>query len=246
MLFRFTFKKPDMLSFLEPEKLFFLDIETAPQCAHFDDLSDDWKKLWERKAETLKLEEPPEISYQKAGIYAEFGRIVCVCIGRIQFQNKIPVLKIRTFKDSDEVILLKKLAQWLGRNMTSDNKLCAHNGKEFDFPWMARRMMINRIPLPKSLQLAGRKPWEVPHLDTLEMWKFGDYKHYTSLNLLAKAFGIPSPKANMDGQMVGEKYWQENAVEEIVHYCCEDVKTLAELSLIWASKPPLQTVEIIA
>lgn len=235
-----------MLPFSEPEKLFYLDIETAPQYAHFDDLSDAWKKLWKRKAETLKLEEPPEISYQKAGIYAEFGRIVCVCIGRIQFQNKIPVLKIRTFKDSDEVILLKKLAQWLGRNMTSDNKLCAHNGKEFDFPWMARRMMINRIQLPNCLQLAGKKPWEVPHFDTLDMWKFGDYKHYTSLNLLAEAFGIPSPKANMDGQMVGEKYWKENAVEEIVHYCCEDVKTLAELSLIWASKPPLQTVEIIA
>ena len=235
-----------MLPFSEPEKLFYLDIETAPQFAHYNNLPDSWKKLWLRKAESLKLTDPPEITYQKAGIYAEFGRIVCVCIGRIQIQNKVPLLRIRVFKDADESTLLKKLAQWLNRNITSENKLCAHNGKEFDFPWMARRMLIHKISLPNCLQLAGKKPWEVPHLDTLEMWKFGDYKHYTSLSLLAETFGIPSPKSNMDGQIVGEKYWKENAVEEIVHYCCEDVRTLAELSLIWASKPPLQTVEIIA
>ena len=245
-MFRFTFKKPDMLPFSEPEKIFFLDIETAPQCAKFNQLPETWQKLWEQKASTLKLEDTPEISYRRAGIYAEFGRVVCVCIGRIVLQNKVPVLRIRTFCDADETSLLKKLAQWLSRNITSENRLCAHNGKEFDFPWMARRMLINKIQLPNCLQLAGKKPWEVPHLDTLEMWKFGDYKHYTSLNLLAETFGIQSPKKNMDGHMVGEKYWNENAVEEIVQYCCEDVRTLAELSLIWASKPPLQAVEIIA
>jgi uncharacterized protein YprB with RNaseH-like and TPR domain len=235
-----------MLPFSEPEKIFFLDIETAPQCANFNQLPEKWQKLWEHKTTTLKLEESPESAYRRAGIYAEFGRVVCVCVGRIQLQNKGPVLRIRTFHDAEEVTLLRKLSQWLSRNMTSENKLCAHNGKEFDFPWMARRMLINRIPLQNCLQLAGKKPWEVPHLDTLEMWKFGDYKHYTSLNLLAETFGIVSPKKGMDGQMVAEKYWNENAVKEIVHYCCEDVRTLAELSLIWASKPSLEAVEIIA
>jgi len=235
-----------MLPFSEPEKLFFLDIETVPQCSEFSQLSETWQKLWIHKASTLKLEDPPEVSYQRAGIYAEFGRIVCVSIGRIQLQNKATILKIRSFYDQEESSLLRKLSQWLNRNMASGNKLCAHNGKEFDFPWIARRMLINRIPLPNCLQLAGKKPWEVPHLDTLEMWKFGDYKHYTSLNLLAEAFGIPSPKSTMAGNLVGENYWQKNALDEIVKYCSEDVKALADLALIWSGKPAIQDVEIIA
>lgn len=235
-----------MLPFSEPEKLFFLDIETVPQCAEFGQLSDTWQKLWIHKASTLKLEDSPEVSYQRAGIYAEFGKIICVSIGRIQFQNKAATLKIRTFQDQEESVLLRKLSQWLFRNMASGNKLCAHNGKEFDFPWMARRMLINRIPLPPCLQLAGKKPWDVPHLDTLDLWKFGDYKHYTSLNLLAEVFGIQSPKSNMAGNMVAEHYWQKNAIEDIVKYCSEDVRTLAELALIWSGKPALLDVEIIA
>ncbi len=235
-----------MLPFSEPEKLFFLDIETVPQCAEFCQLSDTWQKLWIHKASTLKLEDPPEVSYQRAGIYSEFGKVVCVSIGRILFHNKSATLKIRTFQDQEESVLLRKLSQWLCRNMASGNKLCAHNGKEFDFPWIARRMLINRIPLPPCLQLAGKKPWEVPHLDTLELWKFGDYKHYTSLNLLAEVFGIQSPKSNMAGHMVAEHYWQKNALEDIVKYCSEDVRTLAELALVWSGKPSLLDVEIIA
>lgn len=232
-----------MHTFLQPEKLVYLDIETAPQCSEFDELTPQWQALWAHKSSTLQLSDPPETTYQRAGIYAEFGKIICVCLGKLYSGG---AFKIRCFNHPDEQQLLQQLSQWLRRNITSENKLCAHNGKEFDFPWIARRMLIHGIQLPPCLNLAGKKPWEVPHIDTLELWKFGDYKHYTSLNLLAETFGIPSPKANFDGAQVGFQYWKNQAIGDITAYCCGDVKTLVQLVLKWAGKPPITTVEIIS
>ena len=111
----------------------------------------------------------------------------------------------------------------------TDNYLAAHNGKEFDFPFIARRMVINNVPIPGPLDNSAKKPWEVQHLDTMELWKFGDYKNYTSLSLLATILGIPTPKDDIDGSMVGKVYWIDNDLERITKYCQRDTITVARL-----------------
>jgi DNA polymerase elongation subunit (family B) len=236
-----------MIEKINLNNILFLDIETVPEHENYAVLDQETQYLWEHKTQYQRKEDVSgEDFYERAGIWAEFGKIITISVG--YFVNKADIRNFRvTSFWGDEKKILHDFSNLLNTHFNgAQHLLCGHNAKEFDIPFIARRMIINGIALPNKLNLFGKKPWEVPHLDTLEMWKFGDYKHYTSLNLLAETFGIPSPKSNMDGQIVGEKYWKENAVEEIVHYCCEDVRTLAELSLIWASKPPLQTVEIIA
>jgi DNA polymerase elongation subunit (family B) len=119
-------------------------------------------------------------------------------------------------------------------------KLCAHNGKEFDFPYLSRRMLVNSITLPSLLHLSGAKKWEVPHLDTMEMWKFGDYKHYTSLDLLLALFNIPSSKSEMDGSKVNGVYYQEKDLKKIATYCVSDVVAIAQLYLKMKNLPLIE------
>jgi DNA polymerase elongation subunit (family B) len=128
-----------------------------------------------------------------------------------------------------------------------DLSLCAHNGKEFDFPYLSRRMMVNGISLPAVLDNAGKKPWEVKFVDTLELWKFGDYKHYTSLELLAYLFGIPTPKDDIDGSMVAGIYYQEKDLPRIARYCEKDVLTIIRLLLKFAGQDTIaeEHVELI-
>ena len=174
--------------------LLFLDIETVPQYASFEDCPVETQKLWSRKAENLKKEESDDASsiYKRAGIYAEFGRIICISTGFLHQTNEKRILKIKSFSGDDEQQLLSDFASLLNKSFAGpDSRLCAHNGKEFDFPYIARRMVINNIPLPFILDVAGKKPWEVGFLDTMEMWKFGDFKSYTPLNLLTHVLGIP-------------------------------------------------------
>ena len=186
--------------------ILFLDIETVPQYPSFSQLPEEWKKLWELKAVYLLRNneaDTVETIYPRAGIYAEFGKIICISCGVLTGVGADRKMTIKSFFGDDEKELLFLFCEMLKNWSGADSKfLCAHNGKEFDFPYLCRRMVVNNIPIPASLQLAGKKPWEVPHLDTLELWKFGDFKSYTSLNLLAHTLGIPTPKDDIDGSMV--------------------------------------------
>ncbi len=218
-----------MLKDLKLENVLFLDIETVPGYPGFNELPERMKKLWEKKAEQLRRSSPEETAdtlYDRAGIYAEFGKIVCISCGFMNGKE----FRLKSFYGDDEKILLEEFAEMLNKHFDAPhNLLCAHNGKEFDFPYIARRMLVNMIKLPDILNLAGKKPWEVRHLDTMELWKFGDYKHYTSLELLAAIFDIPTPKDDIDGSMVGNVYWVENDLERIAKYCVKDVLTIAQL-----------------
>ena len=215
--------------------ILFLDIETVPQFDSYDKLSADWKALWNLKAAYLirnKEEETVETIYNRAGIYAEFGKIVCISCGIIQGYNPSKKLILKSFCGDDEKEILLQFADMLKRWATDANKcLCAHNGKEFDFPFLCRRMIIHNIPLPAILNTRGKKPWEVNHLDTMDMWRFGDFKTFTSLNLLACTLGIPTPKDDIDGSMVWEVYWKDKNVNRIVTYCQKDVVTLVQVYL---------------
>jgi DNA polymerase elongation subunit (family B) len=215
--------------------ILFLDIETVAIAKDFHSLNERLKTQWARKASFLKREEgvsDEDLFHQRAGIYAEFGKIVCIAVG-ILHDNETgqPSLRLKAYSGHDETALLNDFASMLNKLDFDRTKLCAHNGKEFDFPYISRRMLINGIQLPDLLNLAGRKPWETPHLDTMEMWKFGDYKHYTSLDLLSALFNIPSSKNGMDGSQVNAVYHKEGNLNKIKEYCMRDVVVLTQLYL---------------
>ncbi len=216
------------------ENILFLDIETVPQFPAYDQCTEELKALWDRKAENLKRaeSESPADIYNRAGIYAEFGRIICISTGIIRVQDGVASLRIKSFSGDDEKKLLTEFAGLLNNYFyKQEHRLCAHNGKEFDFPYLARRMVINNVAIPFILDISGRKPWEVNLLDTMELWKFGDFKSYTSLTLLAYALGIPSPKNDIDGSMVWDVYWNERNLSRIVTYCEKDVEALVNVYL---------------
>ena len=236
-----------MLRNLDLAKILFLDIETVPEEQKHDGLSPERQALWEQKtAYQRKGDQTPEDFYERAGIWAEFGKIVCISVGF--FDTSTPnskQLRIKSFAGEEENIL-KQFKQLCDEHFyLKSHLLCAHNGKEFDFPYIARRMVIHRINLPKILNLFGKKPWEVQHLDTLQLWKFGDYKHYTSLALLAEIFGIPTPKDDIDGSDVARVYYQEKNLDRIVRYCEKDVLTLAQVFLTFLNKPLLEENQIV-
>lgn len=222
--------------------ILFLDIETASQYHSYEVLPEMWRDLWNTKAEGLMRHHEhstPESLYPRAGIYAEFGKIICISCGIIQGRGEDRRLILKSFYNDDERELLNDFCEMLCKWTADNNKyLCAHNGKEFDFPYLCRRLTILGMKHPACLQVAGRRPWEVPFVDTMELWKFGDYKNYTSLHLLASVLGIPSPKDDMDGSMVGEIYWSASTQEErekclhrIATYCQKDVVTVAQVYL---------------
>jgi hypothetical protein len=224
-----------MLENVKAEDILFLDIETVPQFQDYEMLSPDFQFLWNKKAAFIcKTDETPASVYQRAGIYAEFGKIVCISVGML-FPDKNNTnwnIRLKSFFNHNESILLKEFVELLQTiALKKEVILCAHNGKEFDFPYISRRILINGIKLPKALDMAGKKPWEVCHLDTLELWRFGDYKHYTSLSLLTTVFGIPTPKDDIDGSMVADVYYKENNLKRIVKYCEKDVLAVAQLML---------------
>ncbi len=215
--------------------ILFLDIETVPQYPEYAALPEDWKKLWDTKSVTLiKYHEghTQETLYPRAGIYAEFGKIVCISCGVLQGSGAQRKIIIKSFSGDDEKVLLESFIDMLNKWASGEPKyLCAHNGKEFDFPYLCRRMIINGLPLPELLNISGKKPWEIGHLDTMELWKFGDFKSFTSLNLLAHTLGIKTPKDDIDGSMVWEVFWKEKNLNRIVTYCQKDVVTVAQTFL---------------
>ncbi|HEX3006078.1 MAG TPA: 3'-5' exonuclease [Bacteroidales bacterium] len=224
-----------MLENVKAEDILFLDIETVPQFQDYELLTPEFQSLWCKKAAFIcKPDETPASVYQKAGIYAEFGKIVCISAGMLFLDKNVGEwnIRLKSFFNHDEKVLLEEFINLVHAiSLKKDVIFCAHNGKEFDFPYMARRILINRLKLPKPLDISGKKPWEINHLDTLELWRFGDYKHYTSLSLLTSIFGIPTPKDDIDGSMVADVYYKENDLKRIVRYCEKDVLAVAQLFL---------------
>ena len=236
-----------MLHKLNLENVLFLDIETVPEFRDYSEMSDEKKLLWEEKSKYLRKDDfTAEEFYERAGIWSEFGKIICISAGYFNFKSGSRKFRITSFKGEEEEILRDFTALLEEYFFQPYHLLCAHNGKEFDFPYIARRMLIHNMRLPSKLDLFGKKPWEVPHLDTLELWKFGDYKHYTSLKLLTHVLGIPSPKEDIDGSMVREVYYEKGELDRIVQYCERDVLAIAQVMLKLRQEPLLSESEIIS
>ena len=225
----------------------FLDIETVPQEKEWNQLSESMQELYAKKTAYQRKEEfNPEEFYERAGIWAEVGKIICISVAYFNQQSDQTTLRVTSFSGDDERQILLDFKSLLESHFSNPkNVLCAHNGKEFDFPYIARRMIIHQVELPKKLNLFGKKPWEVPHLDTMELWKFGDYKHYTSLQLLASILGVPSPKDDIDGSDVARVYYEEQDVARIVEYCEKDTITLAQLLLRFNNQELISEENII-
>ena len=225
----------------DTEKILFIDIETVALTYKYSDLDETSKELWNKKWQYSK-DTSPEEQYNKAGIYAEFAKVVCIGLGYYN-NNK---LRLKAISGENEAELLYQFSELLNTHFNSNTHLlCAHNGKEFDFPFLCRRYLINNLALPKILQIQGLKPWEVKHIDTMDLWKFGDIKNYTSLNLLAHVLGLPSPKDEMDGSMVGKTFYEEKNLEKIEKYCKKDVVTLVRVYNRFAGLGNLNDEDII-
>jgi len=223
-----------MLEKVPLEKVLFLDIETVPQTYLFPDLDEETKNLFEAKTRFMQNDEKSyeQLYNDRAGIYAEFGKIVCISVGFVRETATGRMIRMKSFYHDDEETLLKQFKSLLDDHYnTPYHILCGHNAKEFDFPYICRRMLINGIKLPATLDIAGKKPWDVNHLDTLELWKFGDYKAFTSHALLCHVFNIPTPKDDISGADVARVYYEENDLERIKVYCEKDVVALIQLFL---------------
>ncbi|MCS6820992.1 MAG: ribonuclease H-like domain-containing protein [Microscillaceae bacterium] len=222
-----------MLTFQQiSSKVLFIDIETVRQKPTWHELNEMTQRLWERKAQSIGKADctPAEKYEQLAAIYAEFGKIICVSMGFLYSKQNQIFFKLKSIFHREEAILLKELQTLLDAKF-SCWLLCAHNGKEFDYPYLCRRFIVNQIPIPSILDLQNKKPWEIPHLDTLEMWKFGDKKAFTSLELLCHIFDIPTPKSDMSGADVNHIFWNENDLLKIARYCEKDVVATAQVLL---------------
>lgn len=238
--------------------ILFLDIETVPGVSDFEEMSDEMQELWSIKARNVLRKPAEELEYDeiadafrdRAGIYAEFGKIICISVGYLTRQpdSKDPILRLKSFANHIEANLLEDFCEVLNKHFNNPDKfaVCGHNIKEFDIPYICRRMLVNQLPFPRLLDIAGRKPWEMKHLlDTMEMWKFGDIKNYTSLRLLAAIFGFPSPKDDIDGSDVAGVYWEERDLDRIASYCEKDVLATVQLFLKMKRQPVLREDQIV-
>ncbi|MBK9335540.1 MAG: 3'-5' exonuclease [Lewinellaceae bacterium] len=238
--------------------ILFLDVETVPGVSDFEEMSEEMQELWGVKArgilrkpqEELEFDEIAHLFAERAGIYAEFGKIVCISVGFLtrQADSKEPLLRLKSYANHTEANLLEDFSELLGKHFNNPDKfaVCGHNIREFDVPCICRRLLVNQLPFPRILDIAGRKPWETKHLlDTMEMWKFGDLKNYTSLRLLAAVFGFPSPKDDMDGSEVAGVYWQERDLDRIAAYCEKDVLATVQLFLRMKRHPLLREDQVV-
>ena len=229
------------MSEIKIENILFIDIETAPVQYQYSELSETTKELWDKKMMYVK-DTTPEEHYAKAGIFAEFAKIVCIGLGFMS-QGKFRTKAIAGENERDILIEFSKLMQT--HFYKEEHFLCAHNGKEFDYPFLCRRLLVNQLPLPKLLQIQGFKPWNVKHIDTMEMWRFGDIKNFTSLNLLAHIFNIPSPKDDIDGSQTAQVFYEEKNIERIKTYCIKDVVTLIRIYQCLKGLTPIKDEEIV-
>lgn len=238
-----------MLEELNIEEVLFIDIETVPVVNDFANLSENWRKHWENKMKfQLNEGETAEVLYERAGIYAEFGKIICISAGYVNQKKGQQFFRVKSFHNENEKDLLSDFFNALEKfGLVGKKRLCAHNGQEFDYPYIARRALVNHLKLPKILDIAGQKPWETKEflLDTLQLWKFGDYKHYTSLSLLCELFNIPTPKDDIDGSQVAKVYWEDNDLDRIIKYCEKDTLAVANLLLSYKGEQIIQSNNMV-
>ncbi|MDW7690836.1 3'-5' exonuclease [Flammeovirgaceae bacterium SG7u.111] len=230
------------------KNLLFIDIETVQLTKTLGELDERLQKEWIRKAPRFDKEHPPEDVYQsKAGIMAEFGKIITIGLGYFSKDKDGTVqFRVKAISGDVEKDVLVQFKELIAEKFDQKKLLLvAHNGKEFDYPYLCRRMLINGIPLPPVLNLLGKKPWEVPHYDTMEMWKFGELRHYVSLDLLATLFGLPSSKNDIDGSQVAKVYYEDDDLERIATYCQNDVVVTARVFLKMKSLPDLPEERIV-
>ena len=232
----------------ELENILFLDIETVPVVSDYSELPERMQPLWDKKARIYQRSEPDkashELFFEKAGIHAEFGKVVCISCGYLKFDDAgIPHITMKSYWGEDEGEILRDFGKMLDKYTAAkkERNICAHNGKEFDFPYLGRRYVIHGMKIPYVLRTQGKKPWEIKSIDTMELWKFGDYKSYTSLDLLAAILGIPSPKDDIDGSQVATVYWNDKSYDRIKEYCEKDVITSAQVLLRMARMPLIPT-----
>lgn len=235
-----------MLDKIQLENILFLDIETVPEFENYSELNTTTQELFASKTQYQRKDDfTPEEFYERAGIWAEFGKIICISVGYFTFKSDIRHFRVTSFF-GEETKILKDFSNVVDNHFGQPQHiLCGHNAKEFDFPFIARRMIINSIPIPQKLNLFGKKPWEVPHLDTMELWKFGDYKTFTSLKLLTSVLGIPSPKDDIDGSEVAKVYYEEKNIDRIITYCEKDVIAVAQVLLRFRREDLLIEEEIV-
>ena len=231
------------------QELLVIDIETISGSENVENLSPELKKHWERKAEFIRNPDersPAELYTDRAAIYAEFGKIIVIGVAIYHEYKGKPALRVKSFESHDEKALLETFKNFIESKFDQDHlKLCAHNGKEFDFPYLCRRMLVNDLKIPWSLNNAGKKPWEINHIDTMELWKFGDWKSFTSLDLLTNIFNIPSSKEGMDGSMVTKTYYEApDGLQKIAEYCRKDVIATAQLYLRLQNLPLIEEGQI--
>jgi len=235
-----------MLDNIKVEDVMFLDIETVPESSSYELLNPRIQNLWDKKSRQFRSgDQTADDVYERAGIYSEFGKIICISVGLVMEKNPYR-FRLKSFFGKDEKSLLLEFSGMLlkfGRT-NREAVLCAHNGKEFDFPYIARRMIINGLIIPEILDNAGKKPWEIKLLDTMDLWKFGDYKNYTSLDLLTSVLGIPTPKDDIDGSMVAGIFYNEDNIQRIVHYCEKDVLAIARVLLRYMNLPGIDEDKI--
>jgi len=235
-----------MLDNIKVEDIIFLDIETAPAVSDFNFLDPSMQVLWDKKSKQFRNpDQAADEVYERAGIYAEFGKIICISVGFVKEKNPFS-LRLKSFYGDDEKTILSDFSSMVSKFSKNNREalLCAHNGKEFDYPYIARRMVINGLVIPEIIDNAGKKPWEIKLLDTMDLWKFGDYKNYTSLNLLTSILGIPTPKDDIDGSMVAGVYWKDKDIIRIVHYCEKDVLAVAQVLLRFMNLPAIEEERI--
>ena len=235
------------------EKILFIDVETAPQVGSFEEMPEELAHLWAEKVEQLKkriperytAENAAEANFQEAGIFAEFGRIVCISVGYIYNKGAERCFRVKSFCGEDEKQILTEFSALVRRFCTDgESNVCGHNIKEFDVPYISRRMLILGLPLPDILNVMGKKPWECKFLDTLEMWKFGDFKHYTSLKLLCAVFGVPTSKDDIDGSQIAEVFYREKNITRISTYCEKDVVATMQVFMRMSGLPVIKDENI--
>ncbi|MCS7005758.1 MAG: ribonuclease H-like domain-containing protein [Cytophagales bacterium] len=229
------------------QNLLFIDIETVAQHPSFEEVDAIGKRLWEQKSFYINENFTPQDLYTRAGIYAEFGKIICIGVAffHLNKEKKELELRVKALSNKNEKELLTQFKELIGKFDEKKLRLIAHNGKEFDFPYLSRRMIVNEIPLPVSLDLSGKKPWEIPHLDTLELWRFGDRKHYTSLELLAYCLGISAPQSELSKSLIHDTYYKEDNIPKIVENCINEVILIAQIFLKMNFMPLLSEHQII-
>lgn len=232
------------LSRKQLENIMFVDIETVSIVNDYGELPERFQELWNKRSDILNRrsdaeKEPKQWFTDQAAIYAEFGKVVCISAGYIKFEDDRPTFRAKSYFGDDEPALLKEFGDSLNQFMSRPGRqLCAHNGKGFDFPYLGRRYLINGLALPHSIaDVQTKKPWEVRILDTMLLWKFGEYSSFASLDLICAVLGIPTPKGDIDGSQVGRVYWEEKDVARIARYCERDVLATAQVMLRFARLP---------